>query len=306
MATTTSNTLSFVLDEVVSAVVFESFFAETYMMPALYSIRGSARRRERLASIGGIGEFEAKNETAAAAEDEVTQQFEKDFVHTAYAKQIPVSRELIDDEEYGVLADLGGQLGTMAAYTMENKAAELFRDAFAGATYTDEAGLSICNTAHLNVDGGNSQSNRGTVAFSLANIKVARTAMRKFKNYNGELLSVRPNALLIPPDLEEDAWEAVKSIGRPDTTNNAANFYNGMFQLFVWDFLSTGVTGGDVNNWFMLDTRVLAQSLLWFQRVPLEVFGDGDLFKGTRRIGAYFRASHGLRDWRGIYGNIVA
>jgi len=302
----TSNTLSFALDEVVSAVAFESFYEQAFMMPMLYSVRPSGRRRERSASFGGLGDFETKNPGAGVTETSLAQQFEKDFVHVSYALAVSIERELLDDEEYGFAVEIGRQIGIKGAYKMETLAAALFNDAFAGATYLTEGGLSICNTAHLNVDSGNSQSNRGTTALSMSSVKSTRTAMRNFKNYRGDLLDVMPDALLIPHDLEEDAWEIVRSTGRPDDATNAANFYNGMFKLFVWPFLSTGISGGDANNWFMLDTRILKENLLWYQRVPLEVYGNGDLFTGTRKIGGYFRASHGLRDWRGLYGHIVS
>lgn len=305
MATVSSNSMSFLLDEVVSAVAFETFFEEPLMMPTLYSVRQSARRRERLASFGGLREYSAKTAGAEAASDDMTQQFEKDFVHTAYAKQVNVERELLDDQEYGLLEDIGRQLGMMAAYTMEKNAAAPFNDAFAGSTYTAEDGLSLCNDAHVNVDAGNSQDNAGTTALSLTAVGTTRSLMRNFKNYEGDLMSVRPNGILIPPDLEQTAWEIVRSTGRPDTTNRADNFYNGQFELFVWDFLSTGISGGDANNWFMLDTRIMANSLLWYQRVPLEIYGDGSLSAGTRKVGGYFRSSHGVRDWRFVYGHNV-
>lgn len=305
MATITSNTLSYALDEVVSAIVFESFFGERFLFPSLYSVRPSARRRERLASLGGLGSFEAKQPTQAPTEDSSTQQYEKDFVHTAYGKTISIERELLDDSEWGLLADLSQKLGESAARTMEEHAASLFHDAFAGASFKAEDNLSLCNAAHVNSDSANSQSNTGTSALSMASVKATRTAMRKFTDYRGKLLSVRPNALLIPPDLEEDAWEIIRSSGRPDTANRADNFYNGMFDLYVWDFLSTGMTGGDADNWFMLDTRLMKSNLLWYQRVPLEVFGTGDLFTGTRKIGGYMRYSYGVRDWRWVYGHAV-
>ncbi len=303
MATITSSSMSFVLDEVVSAIAFESYFDETFTMPSLFSIRSSSKRRERAASLGGLGEWTVKNPTAAADEEAITEQFAKTYTHSAYAKQVPVERELIDDEEYGLLADLGMQLGTTAAYTMENHAASVFRNAFTTALADD--GLSLCNSAHLNVDGGNSQSNSGTTAFSMAAVKSTRTAMRKFTNYGGELLAVRPDTLIMPPDLEEDAWEVIRSTGRPDTASRADNFYNGMFRLVVWDFISTGVSGGDANNWFMADSRGMSRNLLWYQRTPLETFGTGDLFTGTRKIGGYMRYSYGARDWRWVYGHAV-
>ncbi len=294
----TSNSMSYILDEVVSAVAFESFYAEQFMMPVLYDVRGSGRRRERSASIGGLSLYAEKTNGQNATEDQWTQQFEKDFVHVAYGKRVAIERELVDDEDYGVLAEIGSQLGSLAAQTMEEKAADLFEDAFAGATYKAEDNLSICNSAHLNADGGNSQDNSGTSALSMAAVKATRTAMRRFKNYRGDRMAVRPDLLIVPPDLEETAWEIIRSTGRPDTTNRADNMYNGMFNLVVWDFLD------DTNNWFMADSRLMKQNLLWYQRIPLEIYGDGNLNTGTRTIGGYFRASHGCRDWRWVYGHI--
>lgn len=302
---TNSQNNSYLLDEVVSAIAFESFYAEPLMVPSLFDIRASGRRRERTASFSGLSEFETKAELAAATEDQVENQFEKDFTHVAYAKKVPIARELIDDSEFGLVEDIGRQIGVMAAYTIENKCASVFRGAF-GTTLAEDA-LSLCNSAHLNAAGGNSQSNTGTTALSMTSVKTTRTAMRKYTNYNGDLAGVRPDSLIIPTDLEESAWEIVNSTGgRPDNANNAANMYAGMFKLFVWDFLSTGVSGGDVNNWFMADSRIMAQNLIMYLRTPLEIFGDGNLFTGTRNIGGYMRFSYGVRDWRWVYGHAVA
>jgi hypothetical protein len=302
---TNSQNNSYLLDEVVSAIAFESFQQEPLMVPSLFDIRASGRRRERTASFSGLSEFETKAELAAATEDQVENQFEKDFTHVAYAKKVPIARELIDDSEFGLVEDIGRQIGVMAAYTIENKCASVLRGAF-GATLAED-GLSLCNGAHLNAAGGNSQSNSGTTALSMTSVKTTRTAMRKFLNYNGDLAGVRPDSLIIPTDLEESAWEIVNSTGgRPDNANNAANMYAGMFKLFVWDFLSTGVSGGDVNNWFMADSRLMMQNQIMYLRTPLEIFGDGNLFTGTRNIGGYMRFSYGVRDWRWVYGHAVA
>lgn len=299
MAIQTSENLNYVLDEVVSAVVFESFYDSTeFLMPQLYNVRPTAKRRERMASFGGLGRFNQKQSTHSAEEDSISQQYEKDFVPLAYAKTVPIERELIDDEEWGVVEDISRQMGIAAGQTMEEDAASLFNNAFSGAGgYAAEDGLSICNGAHLNAQGGNSQSNSGSNSLSMGGIKTTRTAMRKFTNYRGSKITVRPDLLLVSVDQEEDAWEIVRSAGRPDQMNRADNMYNGMFRLAVWDFLT------DTNAWFMIDSRLMALNLMWLQRISLESYGDGNLFTGVRSIGAYYRAAHGCRDWRWIYGN---
>ena len=299
MATATSGTLSYILDEVTSSVLINQFVQVAQVFPTLYTLRTSNKARERATSIGGLGQFDEKIETQAAAEETPTQQYQKTFNHTPFAKTVPVSRELIDDEDWGWFGNLGMQLGQAAARTMETQAAGVFNDAFAGATYVGEDGLSLCNS-HTNVDGGNSQGNTGTTALSAAAVKSTRTSMKGFTDYEGETIGITPNALVVPDGIEQDAWEIVRSNLKPGTSNNDANFYQGMFQLFVWTYLS------DANNWFMMDTMHAAMHLIWYMRSGLEVYGDGDLFVGKRRIGAYFRKSHGFIDWRWVYGHAVA
>lgn len=297
MAVHTQSTLSFVFDEVVSAVLNDEFVQLPQVMGMLYNMRTSMGRRERYASISGLGQFAQKNETAAAQEGNVIQQFETTMVNTPFALAAKVSREVIDDEQWGWFQDLGLKLADAANRTIETKAAAPFNDAFAGATYTAEDGLSICNNAHLNVDGGNSQDNLLGNALAIAGVKATRTAMKGFTDYNGEKISLNPDMLLVPTALEDTAWEIVRSALKPGVATNESNFYQGLFDLVVWNYLT------DANDWFMLDSRQMSRNLFWHMRTGLEVFGDGDLFSGTRRIGGYMRFSNGCTDWRWICGN---
>lgn len=296
MATVTSGTLSYVLDEVTSAVLINQFLQLPNVWSSVYTIRGSNRARERVTSISGLGQFEEKQETLAGAEDVPIQQFEKDFDHTPFAKTVPVSRELVDDENWGWFENLGVQLANAASRTMETQAAGPFNDAFSGATYTTEGGLSLCNDAHLNVDAGNSQDNSGTTALSHAAINTARVAMKGFTDYRGEKIAIIPSMLMVPDGLEQTAWEIVRSQLKPGSANNDANMYSGMFQLLVWSFLT------DANNWFLIDQMLMGTNLFWYMRSGLETYGDGDLFTGKRRIGGYYRKSNGFVDWRWVYG----
>jgi hypothetical protein len=297
----TSANSNYVLDEVVTALVFEALYDSTeFLLPELYDVRGSNSRRERLASTGALSRYTEKLPGVSADEDSISQQWEKDFTHKVFAKQIPIEQELIDDEEWGYVADISRQMGQLAGYSMEEDAAAPFNEAFSSSTYKSEDGLSICNGAHLNAAGGNSQSNSGTTALSITSVGATRTLMRKFTNSRALKMIVRPDELHVPVDLEETAWEIVNSMGRTGTANNNANMYNGMFRLVVNDFFT------DVNNWFMADSKMRKANLLWFMRKAFQSFGDGNLFSGVRRVGAQYRESHGCRDWRWIYGHAVS
>lgn len=297
MATIASGQMSYILDEVVTAVLINEFAELPNVFSTLYNIKTSAKARERQTSISGLGQFDEKVETVAATEDSPVQQYQKTFNHTPFAKTVAVSRELVDDEDWGWFENLAVQLANAANRTMESQGAALFNDAFAGATYVGEDDAALCSDAHTNVDSGNSQDNNYAVALSAANVATVRLAHRKFTDYRGEKINVNPNGLLVPVDLEQTAWEIVRSSLKPGSANNDANFYQGMFQLFVWNWLT------DTNAWFTLDLQLMRMHLLWYMRSGLETYGDGDLFSGKRRIGAYFRKSHGFVDWRWCCGS---
>lgn len=293
-------TLSYAVDETISLLAFEEMMADMTLMFQLYEVRAGTGRRAVAGHIGALGEFTEKTEGAQADEDQVEQQWKKEFLFVPKAKRVPISREIIDDNEWGVLEELGMQLGSAANHTMETDGAKLFNEIFGGGSYVAGDGSAICGT-HTNAAGGNSQSNRGTSALSYANMVTTRELMRKFTNSRGLRQKVMPDELLVPVDLENEGFEIVKSMTRPDgSIQGIANMFSAGMTLYVWEALT------DTNNWFLMDSRLRRQNLRWWQRNDPEFYGDGNLHAGTRSIGAYMRYINGCLDWRWIYGHEVA
>ena len=291
------NSLDYTVDLAVAGIFYDEFFVDGSVITDLFTIKQSDGASETFGSVSSAGAWSVKPEGVAPTPDELTQQFKKTFVHTAKASQMMLSRELIDDNRWGILEDASMQLAAGAMLTMEKDAALLFNDAFTGAEFKSEDGKSICNTAHLNGDGGNSQSNSLTNALDYAGVKATRTAFKQLKNYRGDLLGAVPDEIMVGDDLEDDAWVLVNSVGKAGSMNNDANFYNGRFKLLVNSRLT------DSNAWFMMSSRQRRRFLNWFQRVAPETFGEGDLFKGGRKIGGYMRYSLGCTHWAWIIGN---
>ena len=123
--------------------------------------------------------------------------------------------------------------------------------------------------------------------------------MRKFTDYRGNKINVNPDLLIVPEDLEQTAYEIIRSSGDPTSGNLKANFHNGRYGAVVWRELTS------TTAWFMADSRLMAMNLIWYWRIPLEIFGDGALMAGTRSIGGYYRASWGALDWRWLYGQFA-
>lgn len=296
MVTMTSGNLSFVLDEIVTGLAMRAYYRLPSIIPALFNVRPSSRRRERFASVSGSTRWLEKTPTAAPSEIHVIQQAEKDFVHTPFGAAMALEREFIDDQEFGILERLGTEMGRQGALAMELDAVAVLDDLVAGATHKDEFGLSVVNAAHLNVDGGNSQSNSGSNALDTDGLNATRVAMKGFKDYRGNKDPSIMNLVLVPTALETKAQQLARSAQNPDNAQNTANVFQGL-EYLVCDRLDSST------KWYGIDSMLMRDNLLWLQRIGIEIFSTGDLFTGTRKIGGYTRYSRGVLDWRWIYGN---
>jgi hypothetical protein len=126
--------------------------------------------------------------------------------------------------------------------------------------------------------------------------------MREYKDDRGNLIPIRPDTLLVPPELEDAAWTATQSMDKPGTANNDGNFVRSKgLSVVVWDYLT------DSNNWFMVDSRLGGLFLNWFDRVSMEFAADPTSdFNLIAKYRGYMRYSYGWSDWRFVYGHNVA
>lgn len=293
---------SYIVDQTVTSFALDQFTLSQSVMPVLFDQRGSVAYQEKEASMSGLKEFQEKTELQEPDEDKPIAQYDKTYLHREFALQVKVERKVIDDQQFPFFQKLGRKIGESAMRKMESLGAEVFTDAFTGAIHTAEDSLSLCNGAHVNADGGNSQSNTGTSELSYANLKGARNAMVRYTGYRAEEISVNPDMLLVPEGaLELTAYELVNSQLDPSSNNNTVNHHSGRYAVVSWGYLAAN----DSNNWFLIDSMMMREHLPWFWRIPLEIFGDGSLMKGMRSEAGYFRASLGPTDWRWIYGNNV-
>ncbi len=292
----TRDSLTYVLDQTVGVIFFDEMFSEPIIGPGFFRMTTSDTGSETRASMGTAGSWQKKTETQEVAEDSINQQFKKTFVHEAYGSKLLASRELVEDQKWGLVESLAMGLADGARLTMEEHAAEFFNDLMVGAKFTSEDSKAVCHTAHTNAQGSNSQSNKLTAELTPAGLQTARQAGRKLKNYRGQLTPITYNELLVPVELEEPAWEILNSTGKVGTANNDANFFNGRYTLYVWERLT------DTNAFLLMASNLRRRFVEWIMRVAPETFGDGSLFAGTRRIGGYMRYSLGCTDWRWVMG----
>lgn len=285
------------LEEGLRKVFFYWLDQKTLMYPEIYEVRTSRKRAETDRTVAGIGMLDKKLEGEPTTYDDFVLGYERVYVHDTFAKGIRITQELLEDELYGVMGQRAKALGNAARYRMEYDAASLFNNP-TSTTYALAAdGQPLLSTAHpLAAVPGTTISNYTTSDLTLSALETAFTHFRKLRDDRNMLVMAKPAVLLVPPELEFDALEMLKSSGKPYTADNEINAIQGRLQVKVWDFLT------DSNAWFVLaEKRVGAP--IWFERVPPQFSRDGDFDTDDVKMKVRVRYSRGLTDWRWCYGS---
>jgi len=263
----------------------------------LYTVKTSKKLTETYLEIGDIG---AMNELTGDLEyEDIQQGYKMTLTAREYAKGIKIQKKFVLTDQLDIVEGLPKLLGLAARRRIAGDVMANFNDAF-NTSYTTIDGLQLCSSAHTSNNGGSSQSNLGTTAFSEAAVDAARIAMKDFMTNTDQEFEVNPDLLVVPRALEKSAYELINSSGKVDTANNNTNFHKGKYKLLVSDRLD------DSNNWFFIDSELLKLFAVWNNVAPLE-FGQAEQFDGfAARYRAYMFYSFGIRDWRPVFGSQVS
>ena len=265
---------------------------------SLFGIEKSNKATEYDLGIGGMGDLAEFDGTISY--DDFRQQYRVSYSHTEWCKGIKIERKLVDDDLYSIINKRPAQLALVAKRTKEKHGASVFNNAFNTSVFSGGDAKALCASDHSRVGSDESNSNTGTTALSATSVEATRLLMRQFTDETDNLLTARGDTLLVPPALEETAWEIVNSSGKLDSAENNPNFSKGKYKVIVWDYLT------DANNWFMIDSRMAKMYLKWFNRIPVEFNKDKDFDTYIAKWSVYTRYSYGFSDWTWIYGHNVA
>lgn len=277
------------------------------MRPLIFNVQPASTSYEKDSSVGGFSDMPVFKGTISY--DNPKQGYDVTYTHCQFAKGFQIERALLDDDLYNVIAKEPKKLAIAASRTMEKQAASMFNDGFSGSgtividgvtVLNNTEGKSLFNTAHPNTRTSTTQGNSGTTALSATSVEATRRLMCKFLDDTDNYISVVPDTIMVPRDLEDKAWTIIASKGKVDSAENNANFLFGKYKLAVWQFLT------DSNNWFMFDSVLAEESFNWYDRVGLEFFQDKSFSTLIARYANYARWSYGYSDWKSIYGHNVA
>ncbi len=290
--------------------IFEDQFGvltEASKIPTLFNVNPSDKEKETDFSIGAFGEW--KEYKGKIDYDDNDPGFEKEYLHVEYARGFSVERKLVRTDQYNKIRAMPKGLATAAMRKRENDAADVFNEAF-NTVHSDTGdptvggdAVALCSDSHPHspANSATTQDNAGSSALSEPAVIETRRLMKTFTDDRDQLIVMNPDTLIVPRNLESQAWKIWHSNQVPGGMDNDANFVPTFVDnVVVWDYLD------DNDNWFMADSAYMNMFLNWFDLDPLEfAFDPTGEYNLKANYRGYMTYSRGWSDWRWVYGHEV-
>jgi len=281
-------------DEAVGEMVIGSLPRTPVMYPEFFDLQPMTGGSVTHASIGELAAFSEKIEGAELSEDEPVQQFKRTHQATVYGRVLKVTEEMIRDQNWIGASDFGLMFSVANAKIYENRGARVLNNATSTTYHTGEDGLAICASTHTDPDGSTITNfdNLHALSLSYDNVLTARTAAMKIPGYSSDdIVSIIPDELWCPVDLQDTMFTILQSTKAPSTNNNDANLLMGL-QGRVWKYMT------DTNRWFLSDSNARRMNAKCYVSWPLEIVFDTNWSQLSRRIGGYTRFVYAVKDSR--------
>lgn len=222
------------------------------------------------------------------------------IVNDDFEVTVEVKRNDIEDDNIGQYNNMSQQAGWSAAQLPDELVAELIN---AGQTELCYDGKPFFSSTHpVTVKGKEKEMsnvlNKALSAASLAEAKasygVGRTKMRALTDYEGRNLKVKPNMLIVGPDLEDTARTLLTA---DKLENGDQNIYKNTAELLVIDDLKTG-------TWYLQDTSMPVKALILQERKKPVFVSQTDLnapdvfSRAVYKFGAEARYGAGYGFWQ--------
>ena len=265
----------------------------------IYETENSERSFEEEVKLSGFGAAPVKNEGASITFDTAQEAFTSRYNHETVAMGFSITEEAMEDNLYDSLsARYTKALARAMAYTKQTKSAALLNNGFT--TFQSGDGVTLFNTAHPTVRGGNNRNRLSTDAdLNETSLEQAIIDIAAFTDERDLLIAARPRKLIVPPALMFVATRLLETDLRVGTADNDLNAIK----------TNGSIPEGYRVNHYLTDTDAffivtdIPNGMKHFVRTPMQTSMDGDFDTGNVRYKARERYSFGVSDPLGIFGS---
>ena len=265
----------------------------------IYETENSERSFEEEVKLSGFGAAPVKNEGASITFDTAQEAFTSRYNHETVAMGFSITEEAMEDNLYDSLsARYTKALARAMAYTKQTKAAALLNNGFT--TFQSGDGVTLFNTAHPTVSGGNNRNRLSTDAdLNETSLEQAIIDIAAFTDERDLLIAARPRKLIVPPALMFVATRLLETDLRVGTADNDLNAIK----------TNGSIPEGYRVNHYLTDTDAffivtdVPNGMKHFVRTPMQTSMDGHFDTGNVGYKARGRYSFGDSDPLGIFGS---
>lgn len=265
------------------------------MLPYLYNFMDATQGTEYDLEVGDFPAVQLF--TGSINYMPVTEGYKKSVQETQFAVGFLATRQLLRNDLYGAVRKTVRNMADSFRQLREQQGAFPFVNAFNGA-FTTGDGLSLCNAAHTNANGGANFSNTNSLAFSAVNLQSNRISMKALPSNAGNIISNIPDLILVPMQLEDVAYEILESMGKVDTSLNNRNYSEGRYRLIVWDNFLTSST-----NWFLINSQRMKEELIFREWEKTSFMRSGEFDTLATKWAGYTSFGLSSVEPRWIYGS---
>jgi hypothetical protein len=280
----------------------------------IFNIETSEHAYEQDTKFAGFGPLVEKPENTPISYTGMIQGGDKRYIHLTYGLGVRTSKELYDDDKYGIIKKAPVALARSEMYTKEIVAMNTFNQGFStNVTTTD--GVSLFNSQHPLL-GGPSATNVGPglanviyaagtypnrpstdIDLSITALQIATNQFERLIDSMGLPVTAKPRHLVIPPELKFIAREILGSSGKPGTSDNDINSMLGEDLAFTISHYTTSQ-----GAWWLVADKKNHYCKVYMRQQPKMTFDD-DFDTDALKQKTTMRMSAGATDWIGVWGS---
>jgi len=280
------------------SVIYEDLEMHPEEYSQLFNIYPSEQQYEEDQLVAGLGAVPTKPEGTSLALDEPIQGGSLRYTHVSYGLGFQVTREMWDDDKYGIMRRVSQDFAGSIRQTVESTFAGILTGGFTGGTTKTIDGVVLFqNTAtggHPLLGGGTYNNRSATdVALSVTGLEELTLLFELMVNERGLLKRTMPEQVWLHAANQFVAGEILHSAYKPYTGTNEVNVMQGRFTPYVNHYLVNQTA------WYMTAAK-RGHTLKGYWRTQPQFDSQDDFMTKGASFSVFFRFSAGVTYWHGV------